>query len=629
MRTLLIGAAIVLHAASAAARPLEIAAPFSDYAVLQHDAKVPVWGTADPGETVTVQLDGQTAQTISDAAGNWRADLPSGAPRSGATLAVAGSGGGSLRFTNIAVGEVWLCSGQSNMEFEAGWQSNARDIVTRSADPGLHLLQVPRQRSAAPSSRFARPAGWVLAAPASVAGFSAVCHAMGAAMRAQHPEMPIGLISASWGGSRIEDWLSRPALLKLGGFEGELAQIDAHVRDPAATDAVFDRSWQSWLDARARSEPGQPDIAAGSLSEVWENWGEPALEAFDGIGTYRLAVTLDTKSAQRARFVRLGQIDDIDRTTINGKLAGTTTGWDIVRRYRLASGMVKAGRNAIAVLVVDTGGGGGLYGSQPRGIELDDGSLVPFDTDVRFAPGVPLDRLPPIPVAPWHGGEGLASLDQGMIAPLGSYRLRGFAWYQGEANVARAAAYPAQLRALIADWRSRFGGRDFLTVQLASFGRYADAPAPSKWAALREAQRQVALTDADVRLVPAIDIGDPYDIHPTNKRELGRRLMLAAVADWAEPREHVGVERQDTRLILHLPVPYRLVGGARTPPGFELCDIRDTCRFADSSLEAADRIVFTVSETDRKLRYLWADSAFAGLIDGDGVPLPPMQITFP
>jgi sialate O-acetylesterase len=611
---------------AAVAGELRVAAPFTDNAVLQREASVPIWGQSDPGERITIQLDATSAEAVADDAGHWQASLASGSARSGVKLVVSGEHGASASFTNIAVGDVWLCSGQSNMEFEASKQSNAQNVIAMSEDPALRLLLVPRQRSTTPTADFAKPASWALAKPASVSDFSAVCHAMGQAMRSRAPEVPIGLISASWGGSRIEDWLSTAALKALGGYEGELNQLVAHARDPEPAERYFTRQRNEWLDRIAKMRPSAPPIPVPSLRNGWEGWDIPALSTFDGVGVYQIDLTVDAAALHHARALRLGKIDDMDRTTLNGRWLGTTASWDVNRSYALPAGLLHKGHNNIAVMVVDTGGGGGFYGADPRGLELDDGSIIPFDTGSKFTPLAKLDEAQPVPVAPWNGGGGLATLDQGMIAPLGNYRVKGFAWYQGEANVPRAPLYVAQLEALIADWRNRMGGAEFLIVQLAAFGQYSSEPRPSSWAALREAQRQITLRDPATRLIPTMDIGDPYDIHPTNKREVGRRLALASIADRAG---QITIKRNAGSLSVELPSPHQLVGGARTPTGFELCDANDICRFTDVRLTAPELIEILVKPTDRKLRYLWANSAFTSLFDKSGIPLPPFEATIP
>lgn len=633
MRRMRMAAAMLVlqmgFAGATMAQPLTLAAPFSDNAVLQRDARVPIWGAAQPGELVEVNLDGTRSETRADAQGSWRVVLPTGPARQSARLTITGSRSGTMTLGNLAIGDVWLCSGQSNMEFEASRQSNGPDIVARSEDADLRLLLVPRQRSWTTSPQFAEPDFWQVARPASVAGFSAVCHAMGQTLRAHAPNVPLGLISAAWGGSRIEDWLSEPALLRLGGYDAELALLAAHSADPAPAEERVAEQRESWLARLAAQAPTGPAVAAGSLHNGWEGWNIPALAKFDGAGTYRFALNLDAATLRRGRALVLGRIDDIDRTTLNGQLVGTTAGWDAVRRYPLQPGLLRPGRNALEVLVVDTGGGGGFYGTELRGLELEDGTVIPFESAATFTPVAPLAAIQPVPVEPWSGGQGLATLDRGMIAPLGEYRVKGFAWYQGESDVPRATRYAAQLEAMIADWRERLGGRQFLIVQLAAFGPYVRAPAASDWAALREAQRQVALRDPDARLIPTMDIGDPYDIHPANKREVGRRLALASSSAGPGGNHSIALKRRGAVLSVLLPGNYSLVGGARTPIGFELCGSVGQCRFADASMRAPDLIELNLTASDRTLRYLWADSALTSLFDPDGVPLAPFEQAIP
>lgn len=624
---LLIAALLFAPAAASAQGALTLGAPFSDHMVIQRDRATPLWGAGRPGDAIEITIGEHAARASVDAGGRWRTALPSMAAQRGLALRVRAASGEEIVANDVAVGDVWLCSGQSNMEFALRQATNADAELANSADADLRLLLVPRGRSHQPNNQFSRPARWAASDASSAAHFSAACYHLGRELRARL-HIPIGLIAASWGGSRIEDWLSRERLTALGGYEADLAAIDAHERDPAAAETAAQARLEQWI-ASQEIHAGTLPIVGEPTRGTWEQWGYHTLASFDGVARYRTTVTLSATQAASARTLSLGTIDDIDLTLVNGRRVGMTTGWNVPRNYSLPAGALHVGTNSITVTVLDTGGGGGLYGNGPRGVVLADGSIVAFNAGWGLDVGAALAETGPPPLAPWANGEGLATLDQAMIAPLGAYAVAGFAWYQGESNAPRAALYPAQLTALIADWRAHFGGSRFLVVQLASFGRMADSPRRSNWAELREAQRQVAHDVADVMLIPAIDIGDIYDIHPTNKREVGRRLALAASLGTASLADNPVARRTAGGVELHLGQPYRLLGGVASPTGLEACTAAGQCRFVSARLVDPQTLLVATSPDDRELRYLWADSALVSLFADSGVPLPPFRIELP
>jgi sialate O-acetylesterase len=604
---------------------LAIAPIFTDFAVIQRDRPVAVWGRGQPGARIEAGLGGGTADTVVDRRGNWRLDLAALPAREDIDLVVGSSTGERIALHHLTAGDVWLCAGQSNMEFPLRSASNAETELAQSGDDLLRLLLVPRQRSHVEATDFSQAVRWQPSEPQSATDFSAACYFMGRELR-RKSHVPIGLISMAWGGSRIEDWLSAARLGKVGGFAAELALLDRYAANPAAADAAAATRLTLWMATLAdRPRPDRVPVAGNPERGRWEEWGEASLADFDGLARYRATVTLTLQQARNARFLSIGQVDDIDLTRLNGVTAGSSVGWDKARRYALTGLQVKAGSNQVDVIVLDTGSGGGLWGSDPRGVVLEDETLIPFDRTWTLQPLASLAETGLPPLAPWLNGEGLATLHNGMIAPLGNYGVTGFAWYQGESNADRAASYARLLRALIDDWRLRFGGRRFMLVQLANFGPMKNGPAPSNWAALREAQREVAQGDAATLLVPAIDVGDIYDIHPTNKREVGRRLALAASSDqWN--LGGIAQKISGNALLLDFGRSYRLVGGVAEPTGIEACDPAGRCRFVDSRLDAPGRLRIEVAPADVEVRYLWADSPLVSLFDSDGIPLPPFKL---
>lgn len=607
--------------AAADAAPLVLDPAYTSHAVLQRGREIPVSGTAEPGRIVNITFDGESRTAKADSEGRWQVYLTS-RQAGGPYAMTVSSGSEERRLDDIMVGDVWLCSGQSNMEFALRHATNAEVELNSSGQPMLRLLNVPRQSSMTPRQRFSAAAEWQRSGPQSAADFSAACYFMGRELQARQ-KIPIGLIAASWGGSPIEEWVSRAALQTLPRYRNELALLDQYARDPGRAHDSWTKLLRQWLGADTAA-PADAVWRAVPNQLPWEQWNDPALSAFDGIGHYRAHVTLTAAQAAKSARITIGAVDDIDVTRINGKVVGADQGWQRNRTYEVPKDVLKAGENLIEVTVVDTGGGGGLWGGTARALTLGDGTLLPL-ADWTFARGGTLANRGAPPGMPWIGGAGRTTLFNGMIAPLHGYPLKGFAWYQGEANVQDAKGYADLMPLLIADWRKRFGAAPFLMVQLANFGPLASTPSDDPWARLRDVQRRVADADPQVGMASAIDIGQVADIHPTNKQEVGRRLALAArhiaLGEAVEDRGPAPVSATRTKegiAIRFAHGPLKLVGG-EPAIGFELCDAAASCRFVSGRLDG--EIILLPADSDaREVRYLWQASPIVNLYNAAELP---------
>ncbi|WP_218847465.1 sialate O-acetylesterase [Sphingomonas sp. R3G8C] len=616
-----------LALALAAAPTLAQAAPFAlapiltDNAVFQRGVPTPLRGTGEPGSVVHVRLDDGVAQDATVAAdGTWQVALPAHDAGTGHVLHFAASTGQQAHLANVAFGDVFLCSGQSNMEFTLRHATNADTVIGNSANADLRLFNVPKQSSLAPQAQFGAPVAWAKAGPTSVPDFSAVCYFMGADLQATR-KVPVGLIAASWGGSIIEDWLPQAAAQRLGTYTDELALLALRRRDPAAAQAAWSERLGGYFARTVRQGAGRP----ADVSRVWEEWGDPAFAQFDGTATYTATVQLTRQQAGAVQALRLGVADDIDQTLVNGRVVGADVGWNNQRRYALAPGVLRTGANTITVNVLDSGGGGGLHGAAPPALELAGRPALPLK-DWTVVQGAPLGGSGRVPMPPWIAASGLTTLYNGMIAPLGDYPLAGIAWYQGESNAGDAQGYRALLRGLIAAWRSQFSTRRFGIVQIAGYGPLATGPVAAFWPQIREAQREVAATDAEAGLAVAIDVGDPDDIHPTRKKPVGHRLALALAGKDVAALPQAG--RDGATLRLRFNRPLRVIGDS-VPIGFELCDAAAHCRYAAARLDGAETVVLATQAGDASLRYLWADSPVANLFDADASPVAPFTMPLP
>ncbi|MEO5597411.1 MAG: sialate O-acetylesterase [Novosphingobium sp.] len=619
MRTLVM---IVLlgTSTSAIAASLAVDAPVTAHAVLQRDRAVPLTGTAQADASVSVTFDGAEQTAKADKTGHWQLTLP--AHQAGGPYAIeVQSGQESTRLEDVMVGDVWLCSGQSNMEFTLRHATNADAEVGGATNPALRLFNVPRQTSPVPSNTFSAPVSWQRSSPDSAADFSAACFFMGRELQA-HQNIPVGLIASSWGGSPIEAWISKEAYATIAqdGRANEL--LDLYAVDPIKARALWGQQVVGWLGKAAKA-PLNAAWRSVPVTMAWEKWGDPDLEFFDGVGYYRAHVTLTPKQVGKATL-SVGMVDDVDVTSINGKMVGANETWDKPRVYQVPVGIFKAGDNVIDLVAIDTGGGGGMWGEVPRTLKLADGSTIAL-SDWTFAKGRALSEKAASSGLTSLSGTSRSSLFNGMIAPLHGYPVKGFAWYQGEANVADAHGYAKLMPLLIADWRGRFGGPTFTMVQLANFGPLLTRPQDDSWARLRDVQRRVADAEPQVGMASAVDVGEIADIHPTNKQTVGHRLALAArQLALGEPVESRGpsptsVKRSEVGITVRFAHgPLKLVGGGDAL-GFELCDAAGACRFVPGHL-SSDTITLPADPTASEVRYLWQASPLVNLYNDSGLP---------
>jgi sialate O-acetylesterase len=505
-------------------------------------------------------------------------------------------------------------------------------------------VAIARFASATPRADFAQPLEWKVAGPTTTQDFSAVCYYFARELQ-KTTNVPQGLIHSSWGGTRIETWLSAQALRQLGGNDGNLDLLGEYGANTGVAAWHWGQQWQQWWTSQPVTHGIQPwaEKASGDWQRApaeltpWENWGKPALAEYDGMMWYRAHVKLSAAQARQAAKISLGVIDDVDLVWINGRAMASGVG-EQERVYDVPPKLLKAGDNLIVVNVFDMWGSGGMHGpAAQRTLRFADGSTAALaDWDYQMPPA----GLGGMPRAPWEPYAGINILYNGMIAPLGKFGLRGVAWYQGEANAALddAGRYQAQLQMLFTDWRRQFEAPlPFFVVQLANWNALARSPVDSGWARLREAQRRAVAADGNAGLAVSIDIGNRDDIHPTNKQEVGKRLARAArhvafgekiSASGAQPRTaHRAVSGVEVTLgdfdgAL-------LVIGARDPAGFELCgDTQASChfvraQFADGGLI---RLEDPRPEAATRVRFCWADAPLCNLFDSEGLPVGPFEL---
>jgi len=513
--------------------PTELRLPplFSDHMVVQRDVTLPVWGWAPPRARVAVKLDERTASTTADSTGRWRlafAPLPVGGPH---TLTVS-RGDERIVVHDILAGDVWLASGQSNMEFRVDQGANAAREIASAHDSSIRHFKIPISWAEQPVDTLAGGT-WAVADSQHVGAFSAVAYFFARELRVSQ-RVPIGIVNSTWGGSAIETWISARA---------QGMSPDGPARAFAAERRRLDSlgtALRARLGTVAEHDPGLVDgkalWAAPTLDETgWRPIHVPALwetqgyDGVDGIAWYRTTVTLSAEEAARGARLVLGAIDDNDITWVNGVEVGRTNGYNVPRSYEVPASALQAGANVIAVRVTDGGGGGGIGGSAivPH-LEIGGASrALPSEWSFRVGEltfGMDGQRINKIPAVTYNE----------MIYPLLPMPIKGVIWYQGESNAnndAEARAYRTQFATLIRSWRRELNGGKgadfpFLWVQLPNFGQPDSVPPlHSAWALQRESM-EAALALPNTGQAITIDIGEAGDIHPKNKQDVGRRLGL-------------------------------------------------------------------------------------------------------
>ncbi len=636
----------VLFTALALAAPSLAAAPrldgvIGDHAVVQRDQPITVSGEAAPGEWVMIALGGQVLTTTADRDGRFSARLPALPAGGPFDLTVAAASGATVA-RDILIGDVFLCSGQSNMELRVDQGQALFPEARAPIDDRLRLLTVDRSAALTPQRRFAHTPEWAIAGPETAQRFSAACFFMVQSLR-RTAKVPIGAIHASWGGSRISAWMSDSAL-RAAGMEAQADELARYVREPAAATAEAGTAWEAWWRSVSGDAPGAEPWQSGASLDWqpvpaiinFEAWGVPALTDYNGMIWYQREIEVSAAQAKQPATLVLGAVDDADRTWLNGRGVGGSSQPGQMRVYALASGALRTGRNVLTLNVDDGYSNGGMTGpAEAMRLIFADGSSIPLGEGWRYAVAKPVGGG--APRVAWDDINGAGTLFNAMIAPLAPVRLAGIAWYQGESDT-DMPGYDRRLAALIADWRQRFGTPRTAAgiVQLSSYGDPASAPVESGWGYIRDAQRRVAAADPHAGLAVTLDIGDQFDIHPGEKRHVGLRLARAMrAALYGEQVATAGPAIADARLGTDGSIVLRFTGvtgalhaiGSDRAIGFELCDAAPgTCRFASGTLNGSAIMLPADGRPVTRVRYAWADLPATNLTDETPLPVGTFEV---
>jgi len=499
---------------------------FADNMVLQRNKPIPVWGWAAANEKIEVKFNKQIKKTKADKNGKWMIRLDNETAGGPYDLTVKGIN--TIEIKNILVGEVWLCSGQSNMAFLVNEVANAEKEMNDAEFPFIRQFTVAKDISSLPNDDV-KDGKWEVCSKATVGNFTAVGYFFAKKIY-DELKIPIGLIHSSWGGTDSETWTSREAFESNDEFKEMIAEmpkisLDSITNEYNKIQAKRIEELQgakiNLAKAETYKETSFDDANWPEINEP-ELWESQELGEFDGVVWLRKTIQISAEDAEKAAIIELSKIDDEDITYVNGVKIGSSTSYNVKRRYNIPAGLLKEGKNTIAIRVVDGGGGGGIYGESTDFKITTATTVIPLNGKWKYQVESIKSQI---------GKNSYPTLlYNAMINPLIPYAFQGVLWYQGESNAWRAYQYRKAFPLLINDWRKKWN-KDFpfYFVQLSSYDILkGNSNNGSMWAELREAQT-MTLSLPNTGMCVTTDIGNPKDVHPTNKQDVGKRLAAIAL----------------------------------------------------------------------------------------------------
>ena len=536
---------LCLCATSMVDAKVKLPALISDGMVLQREQPIKVWGTADAGESVQVKFLKNATPTgvkggklkvaytvTADANGRWTLTLPAMKPGGPYILQV-----NDIELKDILVGDVWLCSGQSNMELPVSRVTDMfRDEIAAYENTNIRQLKVPNIFNFhAPQADLPDYVAWKPLTQENVMNFSALGYFFAKAMYEKN-SIPVGLINSSWGGTPVEAWISEEGLKEFPKYINDKRQYedDAYLKSIKQTEGL---SFYRWNTSLYRGDAGlheaTPWYAANYNDKDWKtvdlfstDWGTNGLNPINGSHWFRKEVEVPQDWNGKEATLRLGCIVDADSVYVNGTFVGTVSYQYPPRIYTIPAGVLKAGKNTVTIRLISNNGYPHFVKEKPYKIVCGN-EEVSLQGEWKYRLGA---SMPPAPGMMFFCYKPVC-LYNAMIAPLQNYGIRGVLWYQGESNVDRRNEYAALLTAMIADWRSTFGNPElpFYIVELADFLSRDDVSGRQAWAEMRKEQAKVADTNRNTRLIRNSDLGEWNDIHPLDKKTLGQRAAESAL----------------------------------------------------------------------------------------------------
>jgi sialate O-acetylesterase len=610
--------------------------------VLQRDMDIRVWGWAPAGEVIKLKFNGRNYFTVSGPDNKWQVKLQpmhAGGPY---TMDIDGKNHISIR--DILIGDVWVCSGQSNMEL---WMGRIKDKyvadIANSSNNNIRQFLVEQKFNFQGPQEDVRSEGWKVANPENVLKFTAVGYFFARSLYQKY-KVPIGLINSNKGGTPAESWLSEEGLKEFPDYYKTLPELkdSLKVNQTMENDRLVNLDWFKQLHA-ADEGLKQPAWFSNNYNDSdWQDmqvpgyWEDGPFKGVDGSVWFRKEIDVPAAMTGKEAVLYLGSIIDDDSTYVNGVKVGSITSRYFPRAYKLSAELLKPGKNDITVRIINRGGPGGFVKDKPYQLVAGDQSLS-LVGNWKCKIGAALKALPNATNFTYKP----VGLYNAMIAPLLNYSIKGVIWYQGEANTSRATEYQKLFPALIQDWRKNWhqGDFPFLFVQLASYLPAVPEPTESRWAELREAQL-MTLKVPNTGMAVTIDIGEWNDVHPSNKLDVGERLSLAAqkVAYHQNNVVYSGPVYRSMQIRgKKIVISFDHIGGGLTTAkgqpltGFSIAGADGKFMWAKAGIENNKVIVWNDQIAEPvAVRYAWADNPVgANLQNKEGLPASPFRTDIP
>ena len=618
---------------------------FQSGMVLQRGTTVPVWGQADAGETVVVKLNKKTATTVADDNGKWRVNLP--AMKAGGPYVMSIESktnhtshlsplSSHIELSDVWLGDVWLCTGQSNMETTLERVSPQYPDELNDSNAMVRLFHVQYQTDTHGPSADLRPTSWKKLNRENAWRFSSIGYFLGKQLQ-REKGVAQGIIESAWGGTPIEAWIAADTLEKhfpLYYKQMQLYQNDEYVAAQQKAGAQAEQQWQIILNA---NDPGLRKYTELSYDDSdWTEVNQYRLSTKrEWIGSLwlRQHVQIDAKHAGKKAQLLLGTLYDCDYTYINGKLVGNTGYQYPPRRYQVPEGLLREGDNVITVRFVNKSGMPYFVKEKPYKFVFGKDDEQPLGEQWLLREGAEMPRSIGMGVSLQNQPS---TLFNGMIHPMAPFAVAGVVWYQGESNTGmkQAAEYAPMLRLLMANWRQAFERPQlpFVIVQLANYMALSERPQDTGWSRVREAQRVVATEDPYAELALTIDLGETVDIHPLRKKEVAQRIALDFESLVYGKKvlmapQVLRAEAKDGQVVLTLDQPIK--------PGnlkyFELADEKGMFRNVEATAEGVRIIIHAPMARPTAVRYAWKDNPLGVNVYGakNGLPLSPFEYRLP
>ncbi len=637
MKKLQIFVLILIFFAQLSASSLQLGKIFGSNMVLQRDMFIPIWGKAEPGAHIHIFFAGWQASTTTKACGNWKILLPEYAAGGPYEMTVSGPDT-TITFTNVNIGDVWIASGQSNMQWTVKDSKNAEQEIAAANYPNIRLFYVPRHVSGLPEWDVSG-GEWQECSPETVPEFSAVAYFFGRELF-QELDVPIGLIHSSWGGTPAESWTSAGMLKTIADFKSTAEKVLTEHPDyellaeaQKPLDDLYNRLVYSSNDGIKKGVHERTfNDKDWHVMQVPGWWEQDSLPGYDGSVWYRKTIELPKSLKGKDLEVHLARMTHFDIVYFNGAEIGSSRLDQQLRTYTVPGDLVRRGKNVLAVRITNRYGNGGFAGPAEEmylQVAGSDSTLMPLSGEWTYSG----DYEQPLPQRTSYAHRPSA-LYNAMIAPLIPYGIKGAIWYQGESNASRAYQYRELFPKMIEDWRVRWGQGyfPFFYVQLANYTDVVDEPGESTWAELREAQC-MALDYPNVGQAVTIDIGQADDIHPRNKQDVGKRLALAArQIAYGQDIVHSGpmyksMQINDGKVFLTFDhVGSGLVANGEKLAGFAIAGPDSQFIWADAVIQGEQVVVSHpfISEPIA-VRYAWADNPVCNLYNKEGLPASPFR----